>query len=111
GFALGQRRRSPVRPPGGRVKVLSFFDAAYEGTPPWDIGRPQPAFVQLAETGRIQGRVLDAGCGTGENALHLAARGLDAWGIDASGKAIERAVGKAKTRALRSTFVVGDALN
>jgi hypothetical protein len=25
------------------------FDALYAGTPPWDIGRPQPAFLALAE--------------------------------------------------------------
>jgi hypothetical protein len=24
------------------------FDALYAGTPPWDIGRPQPAFLALA---------------------------------------------------------------
>ena len=35
---------------------------------PWDIGRPQPAFlVRLAEQGLLSGRVLDSGCGTGEN--------------------------------------------
>src|ERR1039458_3550152 len=39
------------------------FDASYAGTPPWDIGRPQPAFLALAEAGTIRGRVLDVGCG------------------------------------------------
>jgi hypothetical protein len=43
------------------------WDAVYEAsTPaPWDIGRPQPAFVRLADRGLLSGRVLDAGCGTG----------------------------------------------
>jgi SAM-dependent methyltransferase len=47
------------------------WDASYTtGTPAaWDIGRPQPAFVRLADEGRLTGRLLDAGCGTGENAL------------------------------------------
>ena len=27
---------------------MDFFDAAYQGTPPWDIGRPQKEFVELA---------------------------------------------------------------
>ena len=43
---------------------------------PWDIGEPQPEIVRPAEQGAIQGVVLDVGCGTGENALYLAARGI-----------------------------------
>jgi len=31
-------------------------------------------------------RVLDLGCGTGDDALHLAERGVDVEGIDASGR-------------------------
>src|SRR5207302_2546084 len=45
----------------------SAFDEAYtSGRPPWDISQPQPAFVALAQAGRITGKVLDVGCGTGE---------------------------------------------
>ena len=52
---------------------MNFFDSAYkDGIPPWDIGRPQREIIRLAENGEISGRVLDAGCGTGENALYLA---------------------------------------
>src|SRR5919198_5590480 len=36
------------------------FDASYLGTPPWDIGRPQTVFLELAAAGEIHGRVLDA---------------------------------------------------
>lgn len=32
---------------------------AAEAPPPWDIGRPQPAFVRLAAYGLLSGRVLD----------------------------------------------------
>jgi len=49
--------------PHGPLKDL------YTTPPPWDIGRPQPAFVALAEAGAIRGRVLDVGCGTGELVL------------------------------------------
>jgi hypothetical protein len=43
----------------------------YTSPPPWDIGRPQPAFRALADAGAIQGRVLDVGCGTGANGWRI----------------------------------------
>lgn len=90
---------------------MTGFDSAYEGPPPpWDIGRPQPAFVRLAAGGTIVGPVLDAGCGTGENALHLAGLGFEVTGLDAAPTAIAGARVKATQRGLAVAFVVGDAL-
>jgi SAM-dependent methyltransferase len=86
------------------------FDAAYDGTPPWDIGRPQPVFQSLADSGVLHGRVLDAGCGTGEHTLMAAAMGLDAIGVDSSPKAIALARDKATRRRLPARFLVADAL-
>jgi SAM-dependent methyltransferase len=86
------------------------FDAAYEGTPPWDIGHPQPAFSALAESGLVVGRVLDIGCGTGEHALMAAEIGLDVTGIDSSPRAIQLAEQKARERDLHPRFLVADAL-
>ncbi len=87
------------------------FEWAYQGgEPPWDIGRPQPAIVRLAEEGAIAGAVLDIGCGTGENALYLASRGLDVVGADAAPTAIERARAKAAGRGIAVEFRVADAL-
>ena len=87
------------------------FRAMYDaGLPPWDIGRPQPAFLELAEQGVLAGRVLDVGCGTGEHALMAAARGLDATGIDAVPRAITLAQRKARDRGLAARFLVWDAL-
>jgi cyclopropane fatty-acyl-phospholipid synthase-like methyltransferase len=82
----------------------------YAGAPPWDIGRPQPAFLELADAGALQGRVLDVGCGTGEHALMAAARGLDATGIDAAPSAIAIAQAKAHERGLSVRFFVWNAL-
>ncbi len=89
---------------------MSGFEAAYHGRPPWDIGRPQPAVVRLEAEGEIPGRVIDLGCGTGENACHLAARGHGVRGIDLAPTAIARAREKARTRRLRVDFRVADAL-
>lgn len=89
------------------------WDESYTGeTPaPWDIGRPQPAFVRLADQGRLSGRVLDCGCGTGENALLAASRGADVTGIDVAPTAIARARTKAADRGLAARFEVANALD
>jgi ubiquinone/menaquinone biosynthesis C-methylase UbiE len=86
------------------------FEAMYQGQAPWDTGRPQPAIVALAEAGKIRGDVLDVGCGTGENALYLAARGRETWGIDFVPVVIERAKAKAAKRGSDAHFLVGNAL-
>jgi cyclopropane fatty-acyl-phospholipid synthase-like methyltransferase len=89
---------------------MSFFDVAYEGSPPWDLGRPQRAIVELADAGQIAGSVLDVGCGTGEHALFLAERGHDVLGVDTAPRAIEMAQEKARERGLVLDLRVWDAL-
>jgi cyclopropane fatty-acyl-phospholipid synthase-like methyltransferase len=71
----------------------SSFENIYAGQPRWEIGRPQKAILDVAD--RITGSVLDAGCGTGENALYFAHRGQKV---------------KADERGLTATFLVMDAL-
>ena len=72
----------PHRPPGHRRRTVHDFDSSYSGQPPWDIGRPQPAFVEIGDVGKLEGCVLDVGCGTGEHALMAAERGRPALGVD-----------------------------
>jgi SAM-dependent methyltransferase len=84
------------------------FEGLYAGPAPWDIGRPQEQFTAVA--GRVVSPVLDAGCGTGENALYFAARGHRVTGIDFVGEAIRRARGKAAERGLAVELLVKDAL-
>src|SRR5207245_524578 len=94
-----------------RVRSIEDFDASYAGTPPWDIGRPQPAFLGLAESGHLRGRLLDVGCGTGEHVLMAARLGLTATGVDAAPTAIGIARRKAEERGLDARFIVADALD
>ncbi|TSD93768.1 class I SAM-dependent methyltransferase [Skermania sp. ID1734] len=81
----------------------------YMTKPPWDIDRPQAAFTSLAAAGNLQGRVLDAGCGTGEHALLAAGLGCDAVGVDLSADALDTAQRKARERGLVARFVRHDA--
>src|ERR1700730_17972565 len=90
--------------------AISHFEEAYRARPPWDIDGPQPDLARLLDAGFIQGRVLDIGCGTGENALFFASRGIDVTGLDASAVAITRAQAKARGRGLSARFIQGDAL-
>ena len=87
------------------------FDEMYAGVPPWDIGRAQPEVMRIADAGGFSGTVLDVGCGTGENALELSARGLQVVGVDGSPRAIEKAREKAAERGLPTEFLEADVLS
>lgn len=87
-----------------------LFEEAYLSLPPWDIGRPQGEIIRLAENGEIRGAVLDAGCGTGENALFLANQGYEVTGIDAVEAAIRKAKQKSRERRVPAVFLKWDAL-
>jgi cyclopropane fatty-acyl-phospholipid synthase-like methyltransferase len=84
------------------------FETMYARQAPWDIGKPQQPFLDVAD--RISGSVLDAGCGTGDTALFLAGRGLQVTGIDFLDEPIRRAEQKAAAMGLAVIFLVKDAL-
>lgn len=88
------------------------WDAAYQDGPaPWDTGQPQPEIVRLASEGGFTGTVLDVGCGTGENALHIASLGLPVLGVDVAGTALEVARRKAEERGIKAEFALADAFH
>lgn len=94
-----------------RTNMVSreHFQTAYSAdAPPWDIGKPQPVFVAVAD--KIKGSLLDVGCGTGENALFFAARGCSVTGLDFLEPPIAVAKQKAAARGVAAKFVVEDAL-
>lgn len=106
GDAYGGRRPTSHERSAGQP----WDDSYQEGPPPWDIGRPQRAVARLADEGAFVGPVLDAGCGTGENALRIAAGGLQVLGVDVAGTAVASAREKARARGLDADFLLVDAL-
>ena len=87
------------------------WDASYhDGPAPWDTGQPQPAIVRVASGGGFAGTVLDAGCGTGDNALHVASLGLPVLGVDVAETALAIARAKVAERGIDVKFTTADAL-
>ncbi len=95
------------------MTIQPGWDAVYaaDEPPPWDIGRPQPVFTRLADQGLLRGRLLDAGCGTGENTMMAAAHGAGALGVDVAPNAIAQARRKAAERGSAARFEVADVLD
>jgi SAM-dependent methyltransferase len=101
------------RPPTSHERMTGLpWDASYhDGPAPWDVDRPQPAIVRVASDGGFTGAVLDAGCGTGENALHVASLGLPVLGIEVAETALAIAREKAGRRGIEAEFAAADALH
>jgi SAM-dependent methyltransferase len=72
---------------------VARYERAYQsGVPlPWDLAGPTPFVVRLEAAGLFRGLILDSGCGTGENAIHLAGRGHRVVGADGAPTALARA--------------------
>jgi 2-polyprenyl-3-methyl-5-hydroxy-6-metoxy-1,4-benzoquinol methylase len=87
-------------------------DASYSDSPaPWDIGRTQPAIARLVSKGVFTGSVLDTGCGTGENTLHVASLGLPVLGVDVAETALAIARKKASERRIEVELATADAFH
>jgi 2-polyprenyl-3-methyl-5-hydroxy-6-metoxy-1,4-benzoquinol methylase len=76
---------------------------------PWDIGRPQRAFLEAGD--EIRGRVIDLGCGTGELPIWLAGRGCTVTGVDLLAKPLDLAREKAAHRGVPVNFLLMDAVD
>jgi SAM-dependent methyltransferase len=68
--------------------MAASYEATWSGTPE---GRGQREEVWRVTDNLFPSgsRILDLGCGTGDDALHLLARGVEVYGIDSSQKMVE----------------------
>lgn len=74
-------------------------------TPPWVMG-VRPELEKLILDGELApSRVLDLGCGTGGNVNWLAARGVEAVGVDFAASAIGRAKNDAEEQESGGLFL------
>jgi SAM-dependent methyltransferase len=104
------RLSEPRRPTSHERMSGVPWDASYQDGPaPWDVGLPQKAIVRLATEGRFESPVLDAGCGTGDNTLHLAGLGFSVLGVDVAETALAMARLNAADRGLDAEFATADA--
>lgn len=74
-----------------------LWDRMYRGTPSWELGAPDPALLAALERFGVphEGRAIDLGCGTGDNAIALARWGLEVTGIDLATRPLAQARDKA----------------
>lgn len=85
-----------------------LYDLLYRVGAPWE-GGPRAELVDLVTAGRIRpGRAVDLGCGTGANAVFLAAHGFDVTGVDFSPVALALARRAAAAAGVRARFVQAD---
>ncbi len=94
--------------PAEATAQAGFAKIYAETNPPWDIGKPQPPFIAVAD--RVKGPLLDCGCGTGGTSVYFAKRGLAVTGIDFVAQAIDRAKARARDQGVSVDFLVKDAM-
>lgn len=89
------------------------FEERYQaGDTPWDHGLVDYNLIDaISNNGINRCRVLDIGCGSGENAIWLARQGFDVVACDVSPTAIEQAKRKLPAADLSVRFLVADFLS
>ncbi len=88
------------------------FEGRYQsGNTPWDHGMVDYNLIEVVAKHEVEPcRVLDIGCGTGENAIWLAQQGFEVVACDLSPTAIQRAKDKLSAAKADVCFLVADFL-
>src|SRR3989344_6728874 len=77
---------------------------------PWDVNQPEDELVNLVKSKFIQPcKVLELGCGHGNDSIFLAKNGFKVTAIDISERAIEEAKKRAEEAGVKVNFLVEDA--
>ena len=100
---------------GVKPKSLTIEDRYREryksGDTPWDIGRPDFNLTEVVTKKPILScKVLDIGCGTGDNSIWLARNRFQVIGTDTSDIALEKAREKASKAGVACDFMLVDFL-
>jgi SAM-dependent methyltransferase len=81
------------------------------GDTPWDTGQPDFNLIETVTENNIPScKVLDVGCGTGDNSIWLAQNRFQVVGTDVSDIAIEKAKEKASKANVKCDFILVDFL-
>lgn len=94
------------------MSIESRYKERYRsGDTPWDIGRPDFNLIDVVTRTPIAAcRVLDVGCGSGDNSIWLARNRFQVTGTDTSDVAIGKAREKAAGAGVECDFRVADFL-
>jgi SAM-dependent methyltransferase len=88
-----------------------YRDRYKSGDTPWDVGQPDFNLIETVSKQPILScKVLDVGCGTGDNSIWLAQNGFQVIGTDTSDIAIEKAKEKASEANAKCDFIRVDFL-
>ncbi len=101
----------PTIPGAEGVPHEQFHDVYRAGKAAWCIGRPQPAVIDCLARGWFgEGPILDAGCGTGENAVAIASArsGIPVLAIDAVPEALVQAASTIEAASLVDRVTLGN---
>ena len=101
----------PYTPEG--LRQLERWDSAYRSgaRPSWDLGRAASQLVEAVQTGLIKPcRVIELGCGLGNDARFLSAEGFDVTAVDIAPTAIARAEKMAREQGFKVRWLLADVL-
>lgn len=95
------------------MAMKTRFEERYKtGDTPWDHGTPDGNLIDMVIQRPIPTcKVLDVGCGTGDNAIWLAQQQFEVTACDISQTAIEKAKERASKADVHCSFIVVDFLN